>query len=1043
LLLWLVLGCLLPGTIGVAFLLIHEYRLSRAQLDLDTLQTARALVQAIDTRILGVQRLGQGLATSDAIDPQNLQRFHAQARRTLAETGLGSTISLSDSTGQLVVNTAAEYGTDLPMNGNTELVHQVFAGRGPVISPLFASAITGQPLMAVGVPVMRRDRVIYALTITIEPAGFNDILLAQRLPPGWMATVFDGSGVIVARSEEADRFTGQKAGDGYVKGLTQGDEGHFDGVNGDGAPVLVTYARSPLTGWRVAVNIPRELLAGELSRQLGILALALLCLFILTLALAHVLSQRIVRSFQSLVKPAAALGMGEEIVLPAVEVKEAALVAAALKEAAGLLKSRSSALRAKESDLAEHSRALRRSEKRLKTLTEHAPVAIAVFDKHMRYLAASRLWLKNLLLDGRDVTGACHYDLVPGIPEKWRDAHRRGLAGETLGAEADRFIRADGTEQWYRWEIWPWTDDTGEVGGIILSAEDITERIQAERQLRDSESRLALALKAGNTAVWEIDVASERLLPADDRLFSMLGYTAFEMENVGKWLSCMHEEERGSARELINDVIERRRDSFSIEARYRSSDGSWRWILCQGMAGERSEDGRATRLVGTHTDIDARKLAEQKAREAALHDPLTGLPNRALVFEYGNRLLAAAQRKHGQGALLFIDLDRFKPINDLYGHDVGDRVLQEVSRRLHSCTRAEDLVGRLGGDEFVIVLPHLAPDLRRAAIVAEHVIDSIDKRILIDSLELSLSASIGISYYPAHATTMSELIHAADLAMYQAKEWGRASFQVYRDELNQRADEAYSLEARLKQALKHGRLSLHYQPVVDMDSGMLTGAEALVRLADDGQAVGPQAFIPVAESAGLIGELGEWVVKEACRQHEAWLAKGLKVSIAINVSPLQFREKGFAEKMRRIILDARIDPSFLQLEVTESAVMENIDEAVAILNRIKSLGVKVALDDFGTGYSSLSHLSSLPLDKLKVDQSFVRRIGCDHSSQLVTEAIIALGRSLKLEIIGEGIESEDAFLYLKAHGCNHAQGYWFSRPLPAEQFAEWCMQQIL
>ncbi|WP_437126189.1 bifunctional diguanylate cyclase/phosphodiesterase [Noviherbaspirillum album] len=1006
------------------------------------MQTARALVQAVDTQILGVQRLGQGLATSDAIDQDNLGRFHAQARRTLDQAGLGSTISLSDAEGRLKVSTAAEFGTSLPMNGNPELVRRVFAERSPVISPLFSSSITGQSLMAVGVPVMRNGEAIYALTVTIESRGFNDLLRSQRLPDGWITTIFDDTGVIVARSQEVEKFTGQKAADSYISELKKGDEGHFEGANGVGVPVLVTYARSPLTGWRVAVNIPRETLAKELSRQVGILTLGILVLFIIALALAHLLSQKIVRSFQALVKPAAALGAGDEIIMPRVEVKEAALVAAALKEAADLLESRSAALRASDRDLAERSRALQRSEMRLKTLTEHAPVAIAVFDRQMCYLAASRLWLKNLKLEDRSVVGACHYDLVPGIPETWQDAHRRALAGETLCADADRFIREDGTEQWYRWEIWPWNDDTGGVGGIIISAEDVTARRQAERQLRDSESRLALALRAGNTAVWEIDVATQRLLPADDRLYSMLGYRAADMDTVGKWLDSIHEDERKSTGELLRDVVEGKRDNFSIEARYRTADGAWCWLLCQGMAGERTGDGRATRLVGTHTDINARKLAEQRAREAALHDPLTGLPNRALVFEYGNRLLAAAQRKHGQGALLFIDLDRFKPINDLYGHDVGDRVLQEVSRRLLSCTRAEDLVGRLGGDEFVILLPHLAPDLRRASIVALHAIETLNRRVMIDSLELSLSASIGISYYPAHATGMSELVHAADLAMYQAKQSGRANFQVYCDEFNQRADEAYLLEARLKQALKHGRLSLHYQPVIDMDSGMLTGAEALVRLADDGQAVGPQAFIPVAEAAGLIGELGEWVVREACRQHDAWLAAGLKVSIAINVSPLQFREKGFAEKMKRIILDAQIEPSFIQIEVTESAVMENIDEAIAILNRIKSLGVKVALDDFGTGYSSLSHLSSLPLDKLKVDQSFVRRIGCDHSSQLVTEAIIALGRSLKLEIIGEGIESEDAFLYLKEHGCNHAQGYWLSRPLPADQFAEWCTQQI-
>jgi EAL domain-containing protein (putative c-di-GMP-specific phosphodiesterase class I) len=236
-------------------------------------------------------------------------------------------------------------------------------------------------------------------------------------------------------------------------------------------------------------------------------------------------------------------------------------------------------------------------------------------------------------------------------------------------------------------------------------------------------------------------------------------------------------------------------------------------------------------------------------------------------------------------------------------------------------------------------------------------------------------------------------------------------------------------------------LQLHYQPVIDLKNGKLIGAEALVRLMDDGETIGPDQFIPIAESAGLIGTLGDWVVAEACRQHGEWLRDGMQLTIAINVSPLQFRQRTFAEKLSGIIVDTGMDPSCLEIEVTESAVMENIDEAVGILNRIKSLGVKVALDDFGTGYSNLSSLTSLPLDKLKVDQSFVRRIERDPACRAVTEAIIGLGRSLRLSVHGEGIESEDALLYLEEHGCNQAQGYWFSKPLPASEFVHWYHDQ--
>lgn len=487
---------------------------------------------------------------------------------------------------------------------------------------------------------------------------------------------------------------------------------------------------------------------------------------------------------------------------------------------------------------------------------------------------------------------------------------------------------------------------------------------------------------------------------------------------------------------------------YNLEIQINHAEGHTIWVHAKGEP-VRNGRGDVVALRGMAQDITERKRSEQLLREseerlrnAALHDALTGLPNRALVMDFCERLLAAAKRGHTEGALLFIDLDRFKPINDLYGHEIGDRVLQDVGKRLVACTRQEDLVGRLGGDEFVIVLPQVSGARHRAAVVAQHVVTAICQPILVNGLELSISPSIGISYFPEHATNVSALIHAADLAMYQAKQLGRANYHVYTPELDQKAEQVLSVETRIRNALNNGGFQLHYQPVIDLKNGKLVGAEALVRLIDnEKEAIGPNQFIPVAESAGLIGQLGVWVATEACRQHAAWRKEGLQLTIAINVSPLQFRHRAFAEKLGSIIADNGMDPTFLEIEVTESAVMENIDEAIVMLNSIKSLGVKVALDDFGTGYSSLSILTSLPLDKLKVDQSFIRRIESDKGSRTVTEAIIGLGRSLQLSVHGEGIESENVMLYLKEHGCNQAQGYWFSRPLPAAEFIQWYREQ--
>jgi diguanylate cyclase (GGDEF)-like protein/PAS domain S-box-containing protein len=588
-------------------------------------------------------------------------------------------------------------------------------------------------------------------------------------------------------------------------------------------------------------------------------------------------------------------------------------------------------------------------------------------------------------------------------------------------------------------------DANGDMILGVLTIADVSARKRAEQALQDSERRLALALQAGNSAVWEVDVAAGKLLPVSDLLFTMLGYTPGELNRLDDWLRLIHDEDRSRILQILDDVVQGRQDGYSgVELRYRSKDGGWRWILCQAVAAERDRHGKALRLVGTHTDIHDRKLAEQRAQEAVQHDLLTGLPGRALVFEYGSHLLAAAQRQRGRVALLFIDLDRFKPINDQYGHKVGDKVLQVVAARLVNCTRHEDLVGRLGGDEFVIILPHLDAGRRWASVVAQKIIDSISQPVQVESLDLVISPSIGISYYPEHARNVEDLVRTADLAMYQAKQSGRANYQVYTDRLDRNASAMYQLEARLKNAIKHGGMALHYQPIVDVKTGALIGAEALARLpVDDGKICSPEAFIPIAESSGLIGELGDWVAAEACRQHEAWRRDGMLISMAINVSPLQFRQRTFPERLGRIIAGSGIDPSSLQLEVTESTVMENVDEAVEILNRVKALGVKVALDDFGTGYSSLSRLSRLPLDKLKVDQSFMLDIEKDATSRAITEAIIALGRNLRLEVIGEGIESEDAMRYLEEHGCQQAQGFWISEPLPASEFAKWYRERAV
>jgi diguanylate cyclase (GGDEF)-like protein len=346
------------------------------------------------------------------------------------------------------------------------------------------------------------------------------------------------------------------------------------------------------------------------------------------------------------------------------------------------------------------------------------------------------------------------------------------------------------------------------------------------------------------------------------------------------------------------------------------------------------------RVIGTAMDITERKRTEKLMQQAAQHDSLTGLPNRTLLYEYCSHILAMSARSHEPGAVIFIDLDRFKPINDMYGHDIGDKVLQAVARRLLACSRKEDIVSRLGGDEFIVVLPRIS-SAGDAGIVARHMLQAIGEPISIGTLRLSISPSIGISLFPEHATDLELLIRCADMAMYAAKKGGRNSFRIYSTGLIDDANGLLRMEILLKHAVETDRLTLFYQPILDAKNRELMGVEALIRIPDeDGSLLGPAEFIPVAETSGLMNRIGDWVVRQACQQHRAWRNTGLPpVTIAINVSPMQFRQPGFVSVLADAIREFGVDPAFLQIEVTESAIMDDVPETVETLNRLQAISV--------------------------------------------------------------------------------------------------------
>ncbi|MDO3377581.1 putative bifunctional diguanylate cyclase/phosphodiesterase [Geoalkalibacter halelectricus] len=452
-------------------------------------------------------------------------------------------------------------------------------------------------------------------------------------------------------------------------------------------------------------------------------------------------------------------------------------------------------------------------------------------------------------------------------------------------------------------------------------------------------------------------------------------------------------------------------------------------------------DGSLRGIIQTARDITERLRVEETLREnqnrldyLAHHDPLTNLPNRLRFNTRLQHAMGRARETRRQVALLFLDLDRFKNINDSLGHELGDQVLREVAGRLRTCLRASDTVARLGGDEFVVILEGIE-DLNAVALVARNILRNLSRPFQVGPHDLYVTSSIGISLFPGDAQSVEGLMKHADVAMYRAKEEGRNNYQFYRPDMHVRTPEMLIMESNLRRAMSENQLQLYYQPQYDLASRQLIGLEALVRWKHPVHGmISPADFIPLAEDTGLIVPLGQWVMKTACAQAKAWQEQGYApVRVAVNISAREFRQLDFIDHLDAILSETGLDPHWLELEITESIAMQNFDETIMTLTDLKIRGVHLAIDDFGTGYCSLGYLKRFPISKLKIDQSFVRDINRDSNDAAIATSIIALGRSMHMEVIAEGVEREDQAQLLLAKGCHQAQGFLFSPAVPAEQ----------
>ena len=435
-------------------------------------------------------------------------------------------------------------------------------------------------------------------------------------------------------------------------------------------------------------------------------------------------------------------------------------------------------------------------------------------------------------------------------------------------------------------------------------------------------------------------------------------------------------------------------------------------------------------------DLEERKRVEQSIRHIAHHDALTGLPNRSLFRDRLTHAMAQADRYHQKLAVMFLDLDRFKAINDTLGHNVGDQLLKIAAERLRSCVRDSDTVARLGGDEFTVIVEDIVED-HDAAAVAQKILDTLSQPFNLYGHEVFISVSVGVTLYPSDDENADNLLRNADSAMYRAKEFGRNNFQFYVAEMNIKARERLMLESSLRRALDRNEFMLYYQPRVSLQSGRVIGAEALLRWRHPELGlVPPSEFIPILDETGMIIPVGDWALREACRQNREWQDMGLPpIRVAVNLSVRQFMQKDLADTVVRALEAANLSAEHLEVEITEDLFLEHNQTNIITLARLKNMGIHISIDDFGTGYSSLSYLKRLPIDTLKIDQSFVRDIG-DPDNKAIASAIIAMASSLRLNVLAEGVETDEQLAFLRAQGCNEIQGFSFSHPLPAEDFAQ-------
>ena len=681
---------------------------------------------------------------------------------------------------------------------------------------------------------------------------------------------------------------------------------------------------------------------------------------------------------------------------------------------------------------------------RFKRFIEHLPAGVVIHQQDGRVVDANSRAAVLLGIDMAVLCGASAHD------HSWNFLRNDGsvMPREEFPAVKSLQLRADlkdvvvGVERpdthavsWLLCNTLLIHEDVTNAPWVVVSFNDCTELKTVQNSLRLSEERLRLILLGTNDAPWDWDLESDALYYSG-RWWAMIGRTPDELPSDPElWSRLLHPDdvlavERVLKRALSTDT------TYEVEFRLQHKDGHYVPVLSRGFV-LRDENGRAIRLSGTNTDLSERKKAEHSIHQLAYFDQLTGLPNRRFLLEHAHRALSRAARTGQLGALLFLDLDNFKDLNDTQGHDVGDLMLRQFAERLRQVLRDADHLARLGGDEFVVVVEDLGTAPGSAAAEAEAIANKLlaasGRQFFLPGLDYTISSSIGITMFDRNSDTVESLLKQADLAMYGAKAAGRSLLRFFDPKMQLAVDERSALEIGLRNAIAGNQFVLYCQP--QFDSSGLVGGEMLLRWQHPEKGlVGPGAFIELAEACGLILPIGSWVLREACRTLAAWSDDPVLGSLrfSINVSAQQLHSKDFVEQTLSVIDAAQVDPSRICLELTESLLADDVADATAKMSALRSHGIVFSIDDFGTGYSSLSYLQRFPLYALKIDQSFVH----DEKAAAIIEVIISLGKKLGLKVVAEGVETSGQFASLKEKGCELFQGYYFGKPMPLSEFGD-------